>query len=239
MELRGTRPVKDDPDALLKFAPRTWYGWPDYSADLQPITAEKFQPPPETIIKSSYSEVSFLIDHNASNAGEGLIPPWRGTLLAASFPSLSGAAKFDFVPAGGPFGHQYRGNAIIALSGDRAPFATGGYKQFSGPIGFKVVRVDMNTRAVEDFIRNTRGKPASQLPGGEGVFERPVAVRFSPDGSSLYIVDFGRAEWRLNGKVKVTARTGKIFVLEQLPGATSRPVQNASATTQPIRSAGF
>src|SRR5207247_1162705 len=111
MELRGTRPVKDDPDVLLKFAPRAWYGWPDFSADFRPITDEKFQPPPETIVKSSYSELSFVIDHNASNAGEGLIAPSyaRSTLLQASFPSLSGAAKFDFVPASGPLSQQFRG----------------------------------------------------------------------------------------------------------------------------------
>ena len=44
MELRGTRPVKDDPDALVRIpsAGPTWFGWPDYSTDLYPIDDPKF-----------------------------------------------------------------------------------------------------------------------------------------------------------------------------------------------------
>ena len=38
MELRGTRPVKDDPDAIIRIIRNVWYGWPDFSTDLQPIT---------------------------------------------------------------------------------------------------------------------------------------------------------------------------------------------------------
>jgi len=44
---------------------------------------------------------------------------------------------------------------------------------------------------IEDFAVN-RGKtngPASRL--GTGGLERPVAVRFDPAGTSLYVVDFG------------------------------------------------
>ena len=45
MKLRGTRPVKDDPDVLLKWVQSTWYGAFDYSADLFPIGEKRFQPP--------------------------------------------------------------------------------------------------------------------------------------------------------------------------------------------------
>lgn len=47
------------------------------------------------------------------------------------------------------------------------------------------------TGAVEDFAVNKGRKtgPAS-LVGGGGL-ERPIAARFSPDGSALYVVDFG------------------------------------------------
>jgi hypothetical protein len=220
MELRGTRPVKNDPDAMIKIFQGAWYGWPDYSADLRPITSPQFQPPPEMAIRYGYPDVSFLIDHSASNNGEGLIEPRRNALLQAVFPSLSGAAKFDFVPGSGPL-KEWRGNAIVALSGDRAPFATSGAKNFLGPVGFKVVRVDMVTRVVEDLVRNTKGGPASKLPRGQGLLERPWAVKFGPDGS-LYIVDLGEMDFK-NGRERVKEDTGRIFVLESQPAPTTKP----------------
>lgn len=220
MELRGTRPIKDDPDALLKVVSGAWYGFPDYSTDLMPITDQRFQPPPEMAIKSGYPEVSFLLDHNASNNGEGLIRPAQSTLLQKTFPSLSGAANFEFVPETGPLA-QYSGNAIIPLSGDHAPFANSG-KKLLEPVGFKVVRFDPATRDVNDFIRNTRGGPASKLPEGQGLLERPTAVKFARDGS-LYILDFGVATMRPDGRLKVKPQTGRLLKLEPLEGATTQP----------------
>jgi hypothetical protein len=220
MELRGTRPVKNDPDVVLKLFQGYWYGWPNYSADLRPIDSPQFQPPPEMAIKYGYSDVSKLIDQNASNNGEGLIEPRRNALLQGVFPSLSGASKLDFVPNTGPF-REWRGSAIVALSGDRAPFATSGVKNFLGPVGFKVVRVDMVTRAVEDVVRNTKGGPASKLPLGQGLLERPWAVKFAPDGS-LYILDLGQMDIK-DGRERVKEGTGRIFILEAQQGATTKP----------------
>lgn len=56
------------------------------------------------------------------------------------------------------------------------------------PIGFKVVRVDMNRREVVDFAVNKIIGPATKLP--HSGFERPSHCAFGPDGA-LYIVDFG------------------------------------------------
>jgi hypothetical protein len=228
MELRGTRPVADDPDSVLKIV-SGWYGWPDYSADLQPITESKFQPPREMAIKGGYDGVWFLIDHAASNKGEGLIRPSRNALLGAVFPSLSGAQKMEFVPGVGPFS-EYQGNAIVALCGDRAPFAIGGgkYKQLKGPVGFKVVRVDLGSHEVEDIVKNTKGLPASKITEGEGVLERPWSVKFDSKGN-LYILDFGEMEVRMDGREKVKPRSGRLFILEP-----AQPAQTpAPATTQP------
>jgi glucose/arabinose dehydrogenase len=221
LELGGTRPVKDDRDSLLKVIPGTWYGWPDYSADLRPITDATFQPPPEMAIKHGYPDVASLIDHNASHAGEGLIDPSlsRGVLVQGVFASLSGAAKFDFVPNTGPL-RRWRGSAIVALSGDRAPFATSGVESFRGPIGFKVVRVDMMTHAVHDVVRNTKGGPSSRLPKGEGLLERPVAAKFGPDGT-LYIVDEGELTYK-DGNPRVKKGTGRIFILKPAPGTAGK-----------------
>jgi glucose/arabinose dehydrogenase len=220
MELRGTRPVKDDPDVLLRLVVGAWYGWPDYSADMLPISEPRFQPPLEMILRTGYPELSFLIDHGSS----GLLRPDRNTLLQASFPSLSGAAKLAFAPVTGPFS-EYRGNAIVALSGDRAPFATSGYPLLA-PVGFKIVRVDVDTRQVYDFVHNTRGIPASLQQARSDALERPIALRFAPDGS-LYIVDMGRLEMR-RSRPNIPPRGGRILKLIPIEEHQTRQVAGSS-----------
>ena len=126
--------------------------------------------------------------------------------------------NFDFVPATGPL-KEYEGNAIVPLFGDRSPFATSGRKLVDH-IGFKVVRVDPTSREVTDFIRNAKGGPASALPNGEGLIERPIAVKFTRDGR-LLILDFGQADYK-SGHEKVKAHTSKLFILEPL-NATTKP----------------
>jgi hypothetical protein len=79
------------------------------------------------------------------------------------------------------------GEAFVAEFGDMAPTVG---KTLS-PVGFRVTRVNLGDGAVHDFAVN-RGKlagPASKVGGGG--LERPIAVRFSPDGEALYLVDFG------------------------------------------------
>jgi glucose/arabinose dehydrogenase len=36
-DMRSSRPIKDDPDSVLRVREGVWYGWPDYSAALQPL----------------------------------------------------------------------------------------------------------------------------------------------------------------------------------------------------------
>src|SRR5688500_1461453 len=134
------------------------------------------------IRKTGYGELLIAIDHAASN----LTVPNRSTLLQATFPSLSGAAKLAFPPATGPFADMRR-SAIIAMSGDRAPFATNGEKLI-GPVGYKVMRVDVDKKQMTDFIRNTRGVPAHRLGKNVVALERPLDVKFDPtDGSMLVL----------------------------------------------------
>jgi glucose/arabinose dehydrogenase len=222
MEMRGTRPVKNDPDALLKLVGGTWYGFPDYSRNLYPIGGSNpsFQPPPEMIIRSGYPELAPVIDLVES----GLTPPDqnRDTLLRATFPSLSGAAGLDIVPSDGPF-RAYRGDAIIALGGDRAPWATSGVP-LKEPVGYKVVRVDpdVSNGPVYDFVRNTRGLPAHLLGhDANNALERPVDVKVGPDGA-IYILDFGpmRVE---NGREKIPNGAGRIFRLGPPRVPTTKP----------------
>ena len=127
MELRGTRPVMNDPDALVRLSRGVWYGWPDYTTDLQPVSDSYFQPPLDMIIKSGYPDLSFVIDHDAS----GMRPPRASDVVDGRFRSLSGTSKFVFAPASGPL-KRYSGDAIVTLSGTRGAFATSGVK-LAGP----------------------------------------------------------------------------------------------------------
>jgi glucose/arabinose dehydrogenase len=81
----------------------------------------------------------------------------------------------------------FTGNAFIAQFGDQAP----GVGKVLNPVGFKVVRVDVERKTVHDFAVN-KGKtngPASWI--GHGGLERPVSLKFNPAGDELYLVDFG------------------------------------------------
>jgi glucose/arabinose dehydrogenase len=227
MELRGTRPIGGgtesgpggDPDAFLKMVGgEAWYGWPDFSTDLRPITEDTFQPPRELAIRYGYPNVRFLIDHAASR----LIPPSPGPLLFGTFRPLSGASKFDFVRGATAF-RKYRGDAVVALFGDRAPFATSNRPMVS-PTGYRVVTVNMDARRVEDFIRNTKDLPASRLGDdarNADALERPVDVKFDAAGA-LYVLDFGQMQMK-NGRPDVKPGTGRIFRLSgvEAPAATA------------------
>jgi len=217
MELRGTRPVKNDPDALLRLIPAggsgrpTWYGWPDYTTDLQPVYLDKFQPPQETIARTGYQRVLFVIDEDRTIGDPKTVPLERATdsLVRGVFAPLSGAAKLDFAPVDGPF-KPFARRAVVALCGDRAPFDTSGYPIFQ--VGYKVVLVDWEHKKVEDFVSNTAGGPASRIdPKNLNLLERPVDVKFGPDGT-LYILDAGRMQVR-DGRDVYEPGTGQIFRL--------------------------
>jgi glucose/arabinose dehydrogenase len=176
---RGSRPVHGTGDLLWLVQAGTWYGWPDYHG-------------------------TFPLDHH-----DHFIPPGKPQppLLLSDYPNQppkpvavlgghSSSSLFDFSRS--PlFGHV--GEAFIAQFGDQSP-ASG---KVPAPVGFKVVRVNVENGGVEDFAVN-RGRingPASKIGGGG--FERPIAARFSPDGSALYIVDFGVMTPGQGDKVRV------------------------------------
>lgn len=163
---RGSRPVWGAPDVLWRVQPGAWYGWPDYCAG-EPLTHRRFKPPGKP-------QPQFLL---AEHPGT---PPKP----AALFGVHAAACGIDF-SRNPDFG--YPGQAFVALFGDQAPTVG----KVLHPVGFKVVRVDIEHGTIEPFVEN-KGKisgPATLLR--HGGIERPVAVRFSPSGDSLYIVDFG------------------------------------------------
>jgi glucose/arabinose dehydrogenase len=163
---RGSRPIWGTADVLWRVEQGKWYGWPDYSAG-EPVTLKKFKPPGE-------AQPRFILAKHPSR------PPAPVTRFGVH----SSADGVDFSRSE-KFG--YAGQAFVALFGDQAP-AVG---KALNPVGFKVVRVDVERGTIEDFAVNKGKKngPASKIGGGG--LERPVSVEFSPDGDALYVVDFG------------------------------------------------
>jgi glucose/arabinose dehydrogenase len=166
-DVRGSRPVFGTGDLLWRITPGTWYGWPDFFAG-RPLTDDDWYEPPDEPAPGFV-----LAEH--PNA-----PPEP----AASLGVHSSSNGLDFSRNPG-FGHV--GDAFIAQFGDMAP----GVGKVLDPVGFKVVRVDVDTGVIHDFATNDGDSngPGSWL--GTGGLERPVAVRFDPSGTALYVVDFG------------------------------------------------
>lgn len=161
-DVRGSRPVWGTGDLLWKLEEDKWYGWPDFNGGV-PITA--FEVPGEKDPKP------LLAEHPGT-------PPKP----VATFAVHSSANGMDF-SSNEAFG--FTGQAFVAEFGDMAPVVG----KVISPVGYKVVRVDVTSGIIEDFVVNKEKGPASRLKNGG--LERPVAVQFNPAGDALYIVDFG------------------------------------------------
>jgi glucose/arabinose dehydrogenase len=191
---RGSRPVFGTGDCLWRVEPGVWYGWPDYTAGL-PISQQDYSGP-----CSPCPEKLLLHDPNP--------PPKPVAILEVH--SASNGLDFSRNPAFG-----YVGNAFIAQFGDMA----GGVGKVMNPVGFKVVRVDVNTGMIEDFAvsRAPRHGPASKICGCG--LERPVAVRFDPSGTALYVVDFG-VMTTVGDKPQPRPGTGALWKITRVHGPT-------------------
>lgn len=165
---RGSRPVFGAGDLLWKVKSKTWYGWPDFSGS-DSLSGKDYKAHnirPKSVLQKYPN-----------------IPP----APIASFGVHSSSNGIDFSTSAS-FGHK--GEAFVAQFGDMAP----GVGTIYGPVGFKVVKVNVETGDISDFAVN-KGRvngPASTLKNGG--LERPVSLKFSEDGNTLYIVDFGVME---------------------------------------------
>lgn len=167
-DTRGSRPVFGAGDFLYEVKNKAWYGWPDFSGG-DSLSDENFQ-------ARSIRPKSVLLKH-----------PQQPPKPAAVFGVHSSANGFDF-SSSPSFG--FVGDAFVAQFGDMAPDVGTIY----GPVGFKVVRVNVKSGDIVDFAVN-KGQvngPASTLKSGG--LERPVAAKFNNEGNALYIVDFGVME---------------------------------------------
>jgi glucose/arabinose dehydrogenase len=188
---RSGRHIVGDLEDFYEIREGAWYGWPDFASGIR------------------------LDDPSWGDGGQG-----REPVLAvhpdpnppkpfATFPPHAAPNGVDFCrdPAFG-----FEGDAFIALFGDLAPVTT----KAPTPRGFKVVRVDMQTKQVEDFAVNRIAGPASKLPH-EG-FERPSHCQFGPDGA-LYVVDWGEIEIAPEaGGVRTQKGTGSLWCIRRTAG---------------------
>ncbi|HYD21400.1 MAG TPA: PQQ-dependent sugar dehydrogenase [Flavipsychrobacter sp.] len=169
---RGSRPLWGTADVLWEVENGRWYGWPDFSAGDNMTTdpkdkAKEFKPP-------THAKPKAVLRNYPGT------PPRPRAIMGVH----SSSNGIDFSRSSS-FGHV--GEAFIAEFGDMAPKVG----KVVAPVGFKVVRVDVQSGVIQDFAVNRHSKngPASWYGGGG--LERPVSVKFSPDGKALYIVDFG------------------------------------------------
>lgn len=186
-DVRGSRPINDEFDATYRVREGTWYGWPDFSAALLPVTDPRFDVP--SSLKAPVfvngvlqgKPIRFLIDHAAS----GLTPP-DPSLVYGLHEINSSPSQLDVAPMSVD---AFAGQVFVAEWGDLAPATT---PLRDGFAGFQVSRIDPATGQAVPFVRNRQRGPASaQGAAGQGI-ERPYSVRFGPDGA-LYIVDYGIA----------------------------------------------
>ena len=207
-DIRSTRPVLDDPDAIYRLRRGAWYGWPDYSAALRPITDAAYQPPRE-FLATGHSSVGFVIDHAAS----GLATPDRSLLVTATTPHAA-LGGMTFVPASGNFA-RWGGRLLISEMGDFKPATDAVHKDQRAGFQIEAVNVSDGTRTV--FLRNRGDGPA--VPAStldlEDALERPVDVKIGPDGN-VYVLDFGPLIISESAQ-KGFPKTGKVFRIEPVP----------------------
>ncbi len=162
---RGSRPVFGGADLLWDVTPGAWYGWPDYGGGI-PLATQRFDqlriPRPKPLLVERNVEVPRPSARFAVHSSSNGI-------------AFSTSEAFGFV-----------GQAFVAQLGDMAPDVG---KTLS-PVGYRVVRVDPETGVIVPFALNRAKLGPASLVGGGGL-ERPIDVVFSPDGATLYVVDFG------------------------------------------------
>lgn len=180
-EEKGDRAIAEDPDRVWHVknsrAPHgsvsepEWFGYPDIAGDGLPVWDEKHLPSRGTPAKP-------LLENP---------PPWAGPAAWLGAPHM-GLGKMDFCRSDG-FGPGHRGKLFLCLFGTYAPLNS----PRSGDLnrGFAVAEIDVQTgETLRMFMHNRHPGPASSEPGSGGI-ERPVDCKFSPDGKSLYVLDFG------------------------------------------------
>ncbi|MDQ3694402.1 MAG: superoxide dismutase family protein, partial [Chloroflexota bacterium] len=186
-DVRGSRPVNDEYDATYRVEEGEWYGWPDYSAALEPLIDPKFDSPDSL-------QAPFFIGDGAQPKGLAPVIDHEASGLAVADPSLvyglhgfnSSPSKLAVAPES--WG-EFAGQVFVAEWGDLSPNTNPLRDQ---PEGYQVVRINPETGLAEPFVYNIAAGPASRQEARLAGIERPIDVKFGPDGA-MYIVDYGIA----------------------------------------------
>jgi glucose/arabinose dehydrogenase len=191
-DARSARQIIGDFDDLYRIEEGRWYGWPDFASGIR------------------------LDDARWGDGGSGRepvlaeFPEPQPPMPLVSFVPHAAANGLGISP-GGLFG--FEGQAFVALFGDLAPMTT---PRLGTPVGFKVVRVDLERREIVDFAVNRIQGPASKLP--HDGFERPSHCTFGPDGA-LYVTDFGEIDIAPErAGIRVQAGSGSVWRISRVPG---------------------
>ena len=203
MEEKGERAVAEDPDRIWHIRNARlphgtvkepeWYGFPDICADGLPVWDERHLP-------------------QMGTAAEPLLadpPRWAGPAAFIESPH-SCMTKLDFCRSDA-FG--YRGKLFACEWGTLAPLNSPREHELTN--GFRVIAVDVERGTSEIFLRNTQPGPASRV--GSGGVERPVDCKFHPDGTSLYVLDFGVSRVT-RGYMWSFAHTGVLWRVSRMGG---------------------
>ncbi len=162
------RPLYNDWEQIYEVQEGAWYGWPDFYSGL-PITDPRFE------LKGA--ERGFVLSEKT-----------RQTLLGNRKAPIQPLVKLEphiaaqGLVLGGSNFDLGNNEALVAAFGTNI-----GSLREKLP-GFEVIRVNLDTQEVSDFLVNKSGKPASVTAGGG--LERPMQLEWAPDGS-LFVVDFG------------------------------------------------
>ena len=193
-----SRHVIADYDDFYEIVEGAWYGWPDFASGIR-LDDPRWGP-------GGSDREPVLQTHPDPDPPKPFV----------TFAPHAAANGFAFSP-GGDFG--FGGDAFVALFGDLAPVTTA---RIGRPVGYKVARVDMTTRAVVDFAVNRIEGPASKLP--HAGFERPSDCTFGPDGA-LYVTDWGEIDIAPEaGGVRMQEGTGTLWRIRRTAGpAGERP----------------
>ncbi|MDQ4133016.1 MAG: PQQ-dependent sugar dehydrogenase, partial [Actinomycetota bacterium] len=198
-DARGSRPVENAADCFYRVQEGAWYGWPDFACGV-PVTDSRFRP-------KDRPQPQFLVANHPTET-----PP----SAVAEFDPHAATNGFAFSPSNrwGP-----PSTAYIALFGDMTP----GTGTVARPRGVEVVKVDIRTGQISDFIHNkVAGRSSQHSTGG---LEHPSDVTFGPDGA-MYITDWSVARPSDEG-LKVEPKSGVVWRVTPngggggLPGGTS------------------
>jgi glucose/arabinose dehydrogenase len=160
---RNARHIIGDFEELYEIIEGEWYGWPDFASGIRlddPYWGE-----------GGRGREPLLAEHPNPHPPKPFV----------RFDQHAGPNGLDFCRNPG-FG--FEGQAFVALFGDITPVTA----RLPKPLGFKIVRVDIDNREVHDFAVNKIVGSASKLP--HSGFDRPSHCAFAPDGA-LYVVDWG------------------------------------------------